>query len=184
MIFEELHLKGAFSIKPTSFEDHRGFFARWFCEGEFSKNGLNTKFVQCNHSGTTGAGSLRGMHFQYAPDAEVKMIKCIVGKIFDVIVDLRKDSPTFLQWVGVELSETNKEMLYVPKGFAHGFQSLTERSEIIYMVSDFYNRGSEGGVRFDDKAIGIKWPLAPDKISDKDLAIPLLDIQNFEGVRL
>jgi dTDP-4-dehydrorhamnose 3,5-epimerase len=181
MIFEELKLKGSFLIKPEPFNDERGFFLRSFCAEEFSKNNLESSFIQMNHSGTVGAGSIRGMHFQYPPFAEVKVVKCIKGAILDVIVDLRKDSPTFLKWVGVELNEINKQSLYVPKGFAHGFQALENYVEIVYMVSQVYKKENEGGVRFDDSLIGIEWQLPLSKISDKDIAIPYLD-ETFKGI--
>lgn len=184
MKFDELSLKGSFLITPTPFEDSRGFFTRWFCNKEFEENNLETSFVQCNHSGTTGKGSIRGMHFQYPPDSEVKLIKCISGRIFDVIIDLRKQSPTFLNWTGVELSSEMKNMIYVPKGFAHGFQTLTEEAEIIYMVSSFYTKNAEGGVRFDDPSVKIEWPLAVNKISEKDQAIPLIVPEHFNGLTI
>jgi dTDP-4-dehydrorhamnose 3,5-epimerase len=182
MLFEETKLKGSFVVSPKPLEDDRGFFARWYCEKEFAKEGLTTSYTQCNQSGTNGRGSVRGMHFQYPPYAEVKLVKCISGKIFDVIVDIRKGSATFLQWFGIELSGENKKALYIPKGFAHGFQTLSEYAEIIYMVSDPYNKESEGGIRYNDDKAGIGWPLPVNKISDKDLNIPLVSSISFTGV--
>ena len=161
--------------------DSRGFFTRTFCEKEFAAHGLVQHFVQANHSGTSGAGVIRGMHFQQAPFCEVKLVKCVQGSIFDVIVDVRAGSPTFLQWFGAELSAENKRMMYVPAGFAHGFQSLTEHSEITYMVSDFYNKESEGGVKYDDARVNIAWPLPVSLVSDKDKQIPLIN-DSFTGV--
>ena len=121
------------------------------------------------------------MHFQHSPHCEVKLVKCVQGAIYDVIVDVRKDSPTFLQWFATDLTSENKKMMYVPAGFAHGFQSLSEYSEIVYMVSDFYNKESEGGVRYNDPAVNIKWPLAVSLVSEKDINIPLID-SAFKGV--
>ena len=155
MIFNPLNLAGAFTIDVEPFQDNRGFFTRTFCEKEFAAQGLQQHFVQANHSGTHGRGVIRGMHFQHTPHGEVKLVKCVQGAIFDVIVDVRAGSPTFLQWYGAELSAENKRMMYVPQGFAHGFQTLTDYSEITYMVSAFYNKESEGGVKFDDPAAGI-----------------------------
>ena len=182
MQFEKTKLNGSFVVSSKPFEDDRGFFARWYCEKEFADAGLNTVFVQCNQSGTYGTGSIRGMHFQYPPHAEVKLVKCVKGKIFDVIVDIRKGSATFLQWFGIELSDENKKALYIPKGFAHGFQALTDYAEIIYMVSSPYNRDSEGGIRYNDVEAGIEWKLPVNKISDKDLNIPLINSTSFAGV--
>lgn len=182
MRFTETILKGSYLIVPDLFEDHRGFFSRWFCSTEFRELGLTTEFVQCNHSGTAGKGSIRGMHFQLPPHAEVKLVKCVAGKIFDVIIDLRKGSPTFLKWFGTELSTENKTMLYIPKGFAHGFQTLSEDAEIIYMVSSTYKKEAESGVRYNDPMIGIEWPLPLLKISEKDQHIPMLDSQSFKGI--
>ena len=183
MIFNPLSLHGAFTIDVQPFQDNRGFFTRTFCEREFAEHKLEQHFVQANHSGSHGKGVIRGMHFQHAPHCEVKLVKCVQGAIFDVIIDVRKGSPTFLQWFGAELTAENKRMMYVPKGFAHGFQSLSEYSEITYMVSAFYNKESEGGVRFDDGAVNIKWPLPVSLVSDKDMIIALIDTA-FEGVIL
>lgn len=183
MIFNPLPLKGAFTIEVQPFQDNRGFFTRTFCEKEFAENDLATHFVQSNHSGTHGKGVIRGMHFQHAPFCETKLVKCVRGAVFDVIVDVRKGSPTFLQWYGAELSEENKRMMYVPMGFAHGFQSLTDYSEITYMVSAFYNKESEGGVKYNDPRVNIAWPLPVTLVSDKDMQIPVIDVQ-FNGVIL
>ena len=183
MIFNPLSLHGAFTIDVQPFQDNRGFFTRTFCEREFAEHKLEQHFVQANHSGSHGKGVIRGMHFQHAPFCEVKLVKCIAGAIFDVIVDIRAGSPTFLQWVGVELSTENKRMMYVPKGFAHGFQSLSEYSEITYMVSAFYNKEMEGGLKYDDPAINIEWPLPVSLVSDKDLNILLLDV-DFKGIKI
>ncbi len=181
MIFHPLKLAGAFTIDVQPFQDNRGFFTRVFCENEFGDHGLVRHFVQANHSGTQGKGVIRGMHFQYPPYSEVKLVKCVEGAIFDVIVDVRAGSPTFLQWVGAELTAGNKKMMYVPAGFAHGIQTLTDYSEITYMVSNFYNKESEGGIRYNDEKVGIEWPLPVSLVSEKDQAIPLVDAQ-FKGV--
>ena len=183
MIFNPLSLSGAFTIDVQPFQDSRGFFTRTFCENDFGEQGLVQHFVQANHSGTNGKGVIRGMHFQYPPHAETKLVKCVQGAIFDVIIDVRSGSATFLKWYGSELSAENKRMMYVPVGFAHGFQSLTEYSEITYMVSGFYNKESEGGVRYDDEKVKIDWPLPASLVSDKDLKIPLVDA-GFKGVIL
>jgi dTDP-4-dehydrorhamnose 3,5-epimerase len=183
MIFNPLQLTGAFTIDVQPFQDSRGFFTRTFCEREFGEHNLVQHFVQANHSGTNGKAVIRGMHFQFPPHAETKLVKCVQGAIFDVIIDVRAASPTFLKWYGVELSAANRRMMYVPVGFAHGFQSLTDYSEITYMVSDFYNRESEGGVRYDDEKVKIDWPLPVSLVSEKDKAIPLIG-SGFKGVIL
>ena len=183
MIFNPTKLAGAFTIDVQPFQDSRGFFTRTFCEKEFAEHDLVQHFVQANHSGTHGKGVIRGMHFQHAPHGEVKLVKCVQGAIFDVVIDVRAGSPTFLQWFGAELTAENKRMMYVPAGFAHGFQSLSDYSEITYMVSAFYNKESEGGVKYDDAKVNIEWPLPVSLVSDKDLNIPLIDA-SFTGVTL
>ena len=181
MIFNPLILAGAFTIDVQPFPDSRGFFTRTFCENEFAQHNLVQHFVQSNHSGTRGKGVIRGMHFQHMPFCEEKLVKCVQGAIFDVIVDVRKNSPTFLQWYGAELTAENKRMMYVPEGVAHGFQSLTDYSEITYMVSNFYNKESEGGIKYNDPGVNIEWPLPVSLVSDKDMKIPLID-STFKGV--
>jgi dTDP-4-dehydrorhamnose 3,5-epimerase len=183
MIFNASKLKGAYIIDIQPFEDGRGFFTRTFCEKEFAVHNLVQHFVQANHSGTKGKGVIRGMHFQHSPHSEVKLVKCTQGSIFDVIIDVRKGSPTFLQWFGAELSAENKSMMYVPAGFAHGFQTLTDYSEATYMVSAFYNKESESGIRYNDEKVNIEWPLPVTLVSDKDLTTPLIN-ENFEAVNL
>jgi len=183
MIFNPTPLAGAFTIDAEPFQDSRGFFTRTFCEREFAEHQLVQHFVQANHSGTSGKGIIRGMHFQHSPHGEVKLVKCVQGAIYDVIVDVRNGSPTFLQWFGAELTAENKRMMYVPAGFAHGFQSLSDYSEIVYLVSAFYNKESEGGIRYDDPAVKIQWPLPVSLVSDKDQKIPLVDL-SFGGVIL
>ena len=166
----ETELKGAFIIAPDLLEDERGFFARTFCRREFEEHGLNSALVQCNMSFNKKKGTLRGMHYQIAPQAEVKLVRCTRGAIHDVIIDLRPESPTFKQWLAAELSSENHRMLYVPEGFAHGYLALEDRTEVIYQVSAFYHPQSERGIRWNDPAFGIEWPLAIAVISIKDLS--------------
>ena len=170
MKFTETKLKGAYVIELEKREDDRGFFARTFCENEFAAQGLETRFVQGNMSTNPKKGTLRGMHRQVDPHQEVKVVRCTKGAIYDVIVDLRKDSPTYKQWVGVELTDENYKALYVPKDFAHGYLSLTDGAEVTYMVSAFYTPGAESGLRYNDPAFGIEWPIAIEVISEKDAA--------------
>ncbi len=168
MIFTETKIKGAFIIDLTPIQDERGFFARTFCEKEFANAGLETKFVQGNASRSRDQYTLRGMHFQTNGYEEVKVIRCVRGKIQDVIIDLRKDSPTYCQSISVELSEDNKRMLYVPKGFAHGFLTLVPDCEVAYMVSSEYSPQNERGVRWNDPAFQIQWEAEPIVLSPKD----------------
>lgn len=169
MIFKETHLKGAFIVEPERIEDTRGFFARAWCKNEFDTHGLNSRFVQCNISFNKNRGILRGMHYQATPHEEIKLVRCTKGTIYDAIVDLRQGSPTYLKWIGVELTEQNHKMLYVPEGFAHGYQTLSDNTEVFYQVSQFYSPESERGVRWDDPAFGIKWPEIDNLvISEKD----------------
>jgi dTDP-4-dehydrorhamnose 3,5-epimerase len=183
MIFNKATIEGVYTIEMTPFKDNRGFFGRTFCAKEFEQHNLKTNMVQTNHSGSFGKGLIRGMHYQRPPYAEVKLIKCVKGAIFDVIVDIRKGSPTFLKWFGAELTAENKMMMYVPEGFAHGFQALTEETELIYQVSSFYNKESEGGIRFNDPRINIDWKLDVSLTSEKDANWDLLD-DNFEGLEI
>ena len=168
MIFKPLPLEGAHLIHLEKYSDERGFFARSFCKDEFKKAGLESDWVQVNNSLSRKKGTLRGLHFQRPPQSEVKMVRCIKGAIWDVIVDIRKGSSTYGEWVGAELNEENRDMMYVPQGFAHGFISLSENSEILYMVSSRYNPELEGTLRWDDSFHGIEWPLEPVIISEKD----------------
>jgi dTDP-4-dehydrorhamnose 3,5-epimerase len=174
-------LKDAFLIELERRADDRGFFARFFCEREFRDAGLETRFVQMNNSVSTKAGTLRGLHYQLAPAAEVKVVRCISGAIFDAIVDIRPDSPTFGRWFGAELTAENRVMMYVPRGFAHAVLTLRDDTEILYMVSDFYSPGSERGLRWNDPRFGLQWPREPVEISPKDAAWPLFDPE-FHGV--
>ena len=168
MIFTETKLKGAFIIEMEKLEDERGFFARAWDKNIFKKNGLNPDLVQCDISFNKIKGTLRGMHYQIQPYEEPKLVRCTRGMIFDVIIDLRKSSKTLKKWLSFELSNNNYKMLYVPEGFAHGFQTLENNTEVFYQMSQFYNPDSARGVRWDDKAFNIKWPLKPTLISEKD----------------
>lgn len=181
MQFVPTAIAGAFEVRHDVRADERGRFARQYCEREFCNAGLNTRWLQVNHSVTLGRGSVRGMHFQYPPSAETKLVSCPVGKSFDVVVDLRKGSPTFLKWAGVEIDETTS--FYIPEGCAHGFQALTDELHLIYQHSEYYAPGSEGGVRFDDPAISVAWPLEPANLSDRDRSFPLIEA-SFEGIAL
>jgi dTDP-4-dehydrorhamnose 3,5-epimerase len=174
MRFEQTPLAGSYLIHPDPRIDRRGTFARAFCAREFAAAGLETDFVQTNVSSNAAAGTLRGMHFQRAPHAEVKLVRCIKGALHDVIVDLREDSPTYRRWFGADLTEDNGLTMYVPRGFAHGYQALTDGATAFYMVSDFYAPDSEGGLRHDDPKLGIAWPRRVVDMSDKDAAWPLL----------
>ena len=172
MIFRETTLKGAFVIEIEKFEDTRGFFARAWCQKEVEANGLVSRVVQTNISFNKKRGTLRGMHYQVAPYEQVKLVRCTRGVIYDVIIDLRPDSPTFRKWTGVELTAENYTMLYVPENFAHGFQTLEDNTEVTYQVSQFYSPESERGVRYDDPVFQVEWPLPVEVISEKDIAWP------------
>lgn len=174
MKFEETELPGAFVIELEPLRDERGFFARAWCAKEFESAGLTTVHAQTNFSYNGRAGTLRGLHYQLPPHEEVKLVRCIRGSIYDVIVDLREGSSTYGRWVGVELSAGNRRMLYVPAGFAHAFQTLEDDTEVLYQVNEFYTPGAERGLRFDDPAIGIRWPREVSVISEKDASWPLL----------
>jgi dTDP-4-dehydrorhamnose 3,5-epimerase len=181
VIFTETILKGSFVIDLEPRGDSRGWFARTYCKNEFAAIGHTKEWVQLNHSFSSQKGTLRGMHFQMPPHAEIKMVRCISGAVYDVIVDLRKDSDTFLKWFGVELSAENKKMIYIPEGFAHGFQTLTDNAELIYHHSEFYSASAEAGILYNDKATGIEWPLPVAEISERDTKHPVID-QTFKGL--
>ena len=181
MIFVPTPLKGSYVIELQPFQDKRGWFARYYCKDEFEQIGHKKEWVQMNHSATYMKGALRGMHFQHPPFREIKMVRCIAGSVFDVIIDLRKNSETFLQWFGVELSTINKKMLYIPEGFAHGFQCLSENCELIYHHSEFYTPNAEGGIRYDDLQVNIEWPLPITELSQRDESHPYLN-ENFKGI--
>lgn len=172
MIFRETILKGAYEIDPELRKDERGYFARTFCENEFAAHKLETLFVQANTSYSEKKHTLRGMHYQLGQYAEAKLVRCIKGRVWDVIIDLRKDSSTYLQHFGLELTAQNNKQLYVPRGFAHGYITLDDASEITYLVSNFYNPANEAGVRWNDPLFAISWPTTAIHISDKDAAHP------------
>jgi len=175
MRFTETALPGAWIIDVEPHADERGFFARGFCADEFTAHGLNPVVAQTNLSANTRAGTLRGMHYQVPPAPEAKLVRCARGAIHDVIVDMRPDSPTHRQWIGVDLTEDNNRALYVPELFAHGFLTLADDTFVTYQVSQAYTPGTERGLRYDDPALGITWPAAVTVISDKDAAWPLLE---------
>lgn len=175
MIFRETPLAGAFLVELEPREDERGFFARVFCEREFTEQGLSARFVQVNDSLARAAGTLRGMHYQLPPHAETKLVRCLRGTLFDVIVDLRPGSRTFRRHFGVRLDAETRSMLYVPRGFAHGFVTLEPDTEALYFVDAFYAPEAERGMRWDDPALGIEWPLEPRVISEKDRTHPDFD---------
>jgi dTDP-4-dehydrorhamnose 3,5-epimerase len=172
MIFSETRLKGAYILEVQKLEDNRGFFGRTFCQNELGRLGLNTTVAQANVSFNKKKGTLRGMHYQTAPYGETKLVRCTRGAIYDVIIDLRPGAQTCGQWIGVELREDDYRLLYVPEYFAHGFQTLEDNTEVIYQVSQFYTPGSERGIRYDDPAFRIDWPMEVGVISDKDAGWP------------
>lgn len=172
MRFIETPLGGAFVLELEERADERGFFARTFCQQEFADHGLKPAVAQCNLSFNHKAGTLRGMHYQIPPAAETKLVRCTRGTIYDVIVDLRPESPTYLQHFGIELSEHNRKALYVPEMFAHGYQTLTDGAEVGYQVGEMYTPGCERGIRYDDPALGIEWPTNVTVISPKDASWP------------
>jgi dTDP-4-dehydrorhamnose 3,5-epimerase len=168
MLFNETKLKGAFVVDIEPREDERGFFARSWCADEFEKLGLNSDLFQCNISFNKKRGTLRGMHYQVEPYPEAKLVRCTMGAIYDVIIDLRAASPTFKQWISVELSAQNRRALYVPEDFAHGFQTLMDNTEVFYQMSEFYHPECARGLRWDDPMFGIHWPVADIIMSEKD----------------
>ncbi len=172
MIFTETFLKGAYVIELDRREDERGFFARSFCEKEFAEHGLETRVAQCNVSFNRRKGTLRGMHYQVEPFAEAKLVRCTMGGIYDAIVDLRRGSPTFKKSFGVELTALNRRMLYIPRDFAHGFQTLADDSEVFYQMSQVYSAEHARGVRWNDPAFGINWPADERIINERDKNYP------------
>ena len=173
MIFRETALNGAYIIEPEKYEDDRGHFARVFCEKEFEDHGFQLNMVQSNIAFSRKKGTLRGLHYQVNPYAEVKLVRCITGGIFDVIIDLRPESSTYKQWFGIELNAKKNQMLLVPENFAHGYQSLVDNTEVFYQVSQFYTPDAERGVRWDDPAFNIQWPeMVHPIISEKDNSWP------------
>jgi dTDP-4-dehydrorhamnose 3,5-epimerase len=174
MKFSKTSLASLWVIDLELREDERGFLARTFCENEFSANSLNTRWPQCNLTLTKTRGMIRGMHFQLSPRAEIKLVRCAAGAIFDVAVDVRPNSPTFGKWEGFELNSQNRRMLYIPGGFAHGFQCLTDNSEVFYQMSEFFFADLSRGVRWNDPTVAIKWPLPDPTLSERDKNLPLL----------
>ena len=183
MDLRETRLPGLHVVSSVRNRDHRGSFARWFCVADLASLLQERRIAQINHSVTHSAGALRGMHFQYPPAAEMKLVRCIRGAVFDVAIDLRQGSESFLRWHGETLTADSDQMLVIPEGFAHGFQALEEESELLYLHTHAYSPLLEGGVRFDDPALGIEWPLRPVELSDRDLSFaPLSD--GFDGVKI
>ncbi|RZS96968.1 dTDP-4-dehydrorhamnose 3,5-epimerase [Cecembia calidifontis] len=172
MNLQESFISGSFVIKPNKIEDHRGFFSRIYCKEEFGKHNIDFQVEQVNMSFCTKKGTIRGLHFQKSPFEEAKLLRCTHGSIFDVIVDLRPKSPSYLKWFGTELSEKNNEMIFVPPGCAHGYLSLEDFTAVSYMVNTPYSPGFEGGIRYDDPIFNIKWPIEISVVSEKDQNIP------------
>lgn len=184
MKFNSLNIAGAYTIELVPFEDNRGNFARTFCKKTFESivpGGI--EFVQINHSVTHKEGVIRGMHYQIQPYTEDKLIRCINGVVYDVLIDLRKNSPTFLHWESIELSKVNRKMIFIPKGCAHGFQTLSEDAELIYHHSAFYTPEGDRGIRYNDPTINIKWPLVPTTVSEKDRNHPFIN-EKFTGIEI
>jgi dTDP-4-dehydrorhamnose 3,5-epimerase len=173
VIFKETRLKGAYIIEVECLDDERGFFARTFCQKEFEQHGLNSSVVQCNISYNRKKGTLRGMHYQVAPYGEAKLVTCITGSIYDVIIDLRADSTTYCKWLAVELSaRRGRSMLYIPEGFAHGFQTLEDDTEVFYQMSQFYAPEYGRGIKWNDPFFAIQWPDGPRILSERDQGYP------------
>jgi dTDP-4-dehydrorhamnose 3,5-epimerase len=183
MLFNEIDLKNAFIVDLKKNEDERGFFARSWCRREFAEHGLSSLFVQCNISFNKLSGTVRGMHYQLPPFAEDKLVRVTRGRIYDVIVDLRPRSKTFLKWYGIELTQDNHRALYVPKGFAHGFQTLADETEVFYQMSDFYAPEQSRGLCWNDPMIDIRWPLPVTVISPRDRTYPNITIDIFDAFR-
>jgi len=179
----DTHISGVCVIESSATQDERGIFSRLFCANELQPILGERKIVQINHSVTNRIGAVRGMHYQLPPQAEMKIVRCLKGRVFDVAVDLRHNSPTFLQWISIELSPQNRRALVIPEGCAHGFQVLEAHSELLYLHTAFYTPSVEGGVRFDDARIGIAWPLDPVDVSVRDQRHSYLD-ENFMGINL
>jgi len=172
MIFKETRLQGAFTVEMEPIGDNRGFFARAWCQREFQARGLISCFVQNNITVSPNQGTLRGLHYQVAPHEEVKLVRCTQGAIYDVIIDLRPESPTYLEWLGTELTARNRKMIYIPGGFAHGYQILMDDTEVFYQVGQFYTPEYERGIRWDDPVFAVEWPLDVREISAKDTKWP------------
>jgi dTDP-4-dehydrorhamnose 3,5-epimerase len=172
VIFTPTALAGAYIIDPQPLQDHRGFFARTWCRKEYEAHGLDARIAQCSISYNARKGTLRGMHFQKPPQEEIKVVCCTRGALYDVIIDLRAESPSFAQHLAVELTQHNRRMLYIPAGFAHGFQTLEDDTEVSYQMSEFYRPESACGVRWNDPAFNIAWPIRPPIILERDASYP------------
>lgn len=181
MQFIPTGLAGAYMVEPEPIVDERGFFARTWCRDEFARQGLNPDLVQCSISFNKTAGTLRGMHYQQAPHAEAKLVRCTRGAIYDVIIDLRPDSATFTRWFGAELSAENRKALYVPEGFAHGFLTLADAAEVLYQMSEVFHAESARGVRWDDPAFAIAWPGAVRVIAERDRSFPDFSVRPLKA---
>lgn len=181
MKFIETSLKGLYVVTPKKIEDNRGLFTRTFCKKEFTQIGYNNELVQFNQSFNLKKGTIRGMHYQKKPFSETKLIRCVKGKVFDVAVDIRKGSPTFLQHFGVELTEENMLSIFIPEGFAHGFQTLENNTSLIYHHSEYYRPEADAGVRYNDETLKIMWPVEAVNLSEKDENYPLIT-ENFKGI--
>lgn len=181
MILSETELPGAYLVDLERHDDERGFFARAFCEREFAARGLVTRYPQCNLSYNRHARTLRGMHYQAAPYREAKLVRCVAGAVHDVIVDLREGSATRLRWIGVELDAETRRALYVPPGFAHGFLTLRDHSEVFYQMGEFHVPDASRGLRWNDPALGLAWPFEPLTVSERDRSHPDFDPARFDG---
>lgn len=182
--FHPTPLDGLWRVTRKPIRDARGFFSRFYCAAEFKAIGIDSPIAQINHSFSARCGTVRGMHFQHEPHTETKIVTCTTGRIFDVAVDLRRDSPTFMQWFGTELSAANQESLVIPRGFAHGFQALEDNAEVIYLVTSAYSAGAEDGLNPFDPEIGIAWPLPATEISERDADRAFLDRRTYRGLVL
>jgi len=182
--FTPTPLTGVYTVDKKLIEDERGFFNRFFCEREFSRIGFNHSIAQINHTKTLERGVIRGFHYQKPPHNEIKIVSCVKGSVLDVAVDIRQGSPTFLHWYAIELSEKNKKSLYIPNGFAHGFQSLEDDSELIYLHSEFYNSDAEEALNAMDPEISMDWPLALTKMSNRDRNHPMINLNIFKGIKV
>ena len=180
--FTSTLIDGLYIVERNLVKDERGFFSRFFCVEEFSRIGFSGSIAQINHTMTEKKGSVRGFHFQKAPYTETKIVSCVRGRVLDVAVDIRRNSPTFLHWHAEELSEKNKKSLYIPDGFAHGFQTLEDNCELLYLHSEFYNPGAESAINILDPEISMEWPLSIEKISERDSSQPMINKNIFKGV--
>jgi dTDP-4-dehydrorhamnose 3,5-epimerase len=179
MIFESTDVQGVMLITPDRFDDNRGFFARTWGQDEFESHGLLARMVQRNLTYNSAAGTLRGMHFQYSPHAETKVVSCLAGAVYDVAIDLRRDSPTRGKWFGAELRPESGRMLYIPEGCAHGYIALEPNTSVEYLISQFYAPSAAGGVRWDDPLFDVRWPMQPSVMADRDATYPDFEASSF-----